>query len=1453
MANDYSAEAELNIKVTSREVDSAINTIAKLNDGLEVSAKEMATLEKVAVATGVAVKGAAGEFGKLNSAQVGNLKTILAQEKAYRSYAENVKVAAQAQRDLVAAQKAAEATYAPNIAATAGREKNLGRGDADQIAAAKKARAAELAALRSAIQERHALQSKADSIRAADAARANAVLLRTEQAGRAAELSALRSAILERDRVMRQSSAAQLQYARQAAQAGVEYGEQVQELNGHINAQRYALYDVATTWAAVATATLGAAGATVKVATDYEAAFAQVARTTGLVGEEAATLRRELVDLTTELPTTFADIAQIGELAGQLEVPENAIADFTETVAKFGATTDVTVETSATALARLAAVTDAYTNDGVASYNKLGSAILRTGTESLATESQIISIAGEIATIADVAGFTADQTIGLSSALASVQVPAERARGSMQRTFSQIASAVDAGGEELQNFARLSGMSAEDFADAWRTRPQEAFRAFLGGLNGVISQGTDAKNFLKDFGIVAVRDTDSLARLANNLDLVDKAFADAAQGYKEGNELGNQYAIIAETTAAKLQILANTVKAVMDAVGQSTALTPLSVLLDLLQDAAELFLALSRSTPGQIFLGVAGAVTVLVGVLATYRSVQALTLASLYAMISAQQALSTATGKNSLALRGLTGQMAQFALGTQRSTAAVNAFNDSIAAGHSRLRAYGSGMIGAASAGRGLATALSTIGRATLWTAAIGAGVNLLAQWSQKSAEARADVEALTASLDAQTGAITKNTAETAFNNLLRDGVIQTAQRLGIQMDLLGRAATGDAEATAQLRAEYQGLLADLEAVSGLDNEGGLSVVGDPEKLREAQAVAADYASVLEAVGIQTERTREAQSEFETQQQFTQAAVSDTTAELDEQESSVANLMDMYGALVGNTVDIQNALYALGESLHANGTSFDAFSVGGRANLEALQRTMSVMVAAAGDDSAALATMLAGLMQSLASYGVDTVNQLAFVQRMLAQLTGGKGVGGLSGVTQAAEQAGNALRQGFSSGAAKAARSAKKTGKSAKDTAKEIRTLTDYVNDLQSVFRSAFEFRFGLDQAVDESAEAYQKFIQYNEDAAEAVADARQNIQDLRATLATLGADRKILEYQLGVAIEYGDTLRAAAITAELGENAADTAKAQKDLGKENKNLTNAQQQLSKNLNGATEGSREQRDMVLSLLQAYQQQITALANTGMGQAQLTAETQRLRAQFVQQLTQMGYNRVEVERYAAAFDDLTYAIQRVPRNITVAANTNPAIRALDEFLAKAKNSKVSVPVDVQGGGGPSGSWYDSMAGAIKRGIENSMRKAPIAIDGYLIDGQQVYRVPGTGLRLYSSGGYTGRGGKYEPAGIVHRGEYVIPKQYVNQSTGLPYANALNHILPSQNTTNNYYSGGYVTAPTVGSSSPQVQLVEIMPHQVQQIINGVTTQLVVDGRVLASAINGSNARQSRRGNG
>ena len=56
--------------------------------------------------------------------------------------------------------------------------------------------------------------------------------------------------------------------------------------------------------------------------------------------------------------------------------------------------------------------------------------------------------------------------------------------------------------------------------------------------------------------------------------------------------------------------------------------------------------------------------------------------------------------------------------------------------------------------------------------------------------------------------------------------------------------------------------------------------------------------------------------------------------------------------------------------------------------------------------------------------------------------------------------------------------------------------------------------------------------------------------------------------------------------------------------------------------------------------------------------------------------------------------------------------------------------------------------------------------------------------------YASGGYTGDGGKYQPAGVVHRGEYVITKEATSR-LGISFLNHLN------------YGRGYATGGAVGS--------------------------------------------------
>jgi TP901 family phage tail tape measure protein len=64
--------------------------------------------------------------------------------------------------------------------------------------------------------------------------------------------------------------------------------------------------------------------------------------------------------------------------------------------------------------------------------------------------------------------------------------------------------------------------------------------------------------------------------------------------------------------------------------------------------------------------------------------------------------------------------------------------------------------------------------------------------------------------------------------------------------------------------------------------------------------------------------------------------------------------------------------------------------------------------------------------------------------------------------------------------------------------------------------------------------------------------------------------------------------------------------------------------------------------------------------------------------------------------------------------------------------------------------------------------------------------------------YATGGYTGAGGKYEPAGIVHRGEVVIPQEYVKRDWSMLKARYGN--LPG------FAEGGKVGGPRIGPNNP-----------------------------------------------
>lgn len=113
----------------------------------------------------------------------------------------------------------------------------------------------------------------------------------------------------------------------------------------------------------------------------------------------------------------------------------------------------------------------------------------------------------------------------------------------------------------------------------------------------------------------------------------------------------------------------------------------------------------------------------------------------------------------------------------------------------------------------------------------------------------------------------------------------------------------------------------------------------------------------------------------------------------------------------------------------------------------------------------------------------------------------------------------------------------------------------------------------------------------------------------------------------------------------------------------------------------------------------------------------------------------------------------------------------------------------------------------------------------AIDKIVPGDQSGMRVGRVSLPRFADGGFTGTGGKYEPAGIVHKGEYVIPKEQVDQSTGKPKSGALG----STNVTVNLSMNGVMTS----SKADERAIATRMAKLINEAVKAKTGSIAIEG--------------------
>lgn len=272
------------------------------------------------------------------------------------------------------------------------------------------------------------------------------------------------------------------------------------------------------------------------VGSEFESAFAGVKKTVNATDQELEQMRDDLRQMAKEeLPLSAAELSAIAESAGQLGIQTPNITEFTETMANMDVATNLSSEEAATEFAQFANIVDMEQDK----FDELGSTVVALGNNMATTEADIMSMGMRIAAAGNQVGLTEADIMGYSAALASVGIEAEAGGSAFSKLLTKLQLAAETG-ENLKEYAKVSGMTAKEFKKSFSEDATTAINAFLSGLNNTERNGKSAIAVLDDMGLTEVRLRDTLIRAANASDMFENALTLSSEAFEENTALAKE-------------------------------------------------------------------------------------------------------------------------------------------------------------------------------------------------------------------------------------------------------------------------------------------------------------------------------------------------------------------------------------------------------------------------------------------------------------------------------------------------------------------------------------------------------------------------------------------------------------------------------------------------------------------------------------------------------------------------------------------------------------------------------------------------------------------------------------------------------------------------------------------------------------------------------------------------
>ncbi len=303
------------------------------------------------------------------------------------------------------------------------------------------------------------------------------------------------------------------------------------------------------------------------------------------------------------------------------------------------------------------------------------------------------------------------------------------------------------------------------------------------------------------------------------------------------------------------------------------------------------------------------------------------------------------------------------------------------------------------------------------WGAAMGAAVVGIGLFAKAKAEQQERIEAVIASLDKETGALTDDTRAMLANELATSGALDRAEALGLAKGDLIAHLNGEEDATRRVNEAIQENLGTAGPagdaafkLTGFLRERNHELKAGQEQWRaENEALSASegrYLDVAHAINsgltpAEASLRMEMQALTDTQGEATDAAEDQTEGledlgdETEDVTSATDKLVDALDRLIGRHVDARGAQIKMLESLDAitegveeNGTSLDINTESGRDNLSMVHDSINSITDLAAkrlDEGAAIGEVTSETLANVEALK-EQMRQAGFTEQQVADL-----------------------------------------------------------------------------------------------------------------------------------------------------------------------------------------------------------------------------------------------------------------------------------------------------------------------------------------------------------------------------------------------------------------------------------------------------------------------------------